>query len=309
MVPDLALSRLASRQHGLFSTEQARTVGLSSSSLERRTRSGRLEHLAPGVYRVAGAPETWHQLALTACLTEYGAASHRTAASLLGLDGFPARIVEVVTKRWSRRPNPRVRVHESLDIKDGDVTERMAIPVTTVARTIIDLGAVVPAHRVEQAFDDALRRGLTTPEEVRERFEQVARRGRRGVGILRPLLEARLGADGPSPGEFERRTGRLLVEAGLTPPEYEHEVCTPEGLFVARVDLAYPLLLIAIECDSDQWHSGRQRRQADLDRQNRLVLAGWTVLRFTWDDVVKRPELVVARVRAALQAASTLVLA
>ncbi|MDQ3306013.1 MAG: DUF559 domain-containing protein [Actinomycetota bacterium] len=68
------------------------------------------------------------------------------------------------------------------------------------------------------------------------------------------------------------------------------------GVFVAQVDLAYVLAQVAIECDGDQWHSGRQRRQADLDRQNRLVLAGWTILRFTWEDLVQRPHVIIERV-------------
>ena len=79
---------------------------------------------------------------------------------------------------------------------------------------------------------------------------------------------------------------------------------TPGGVLIARVDLALPWARIAIECDSETWHSGRQRRQGDLERQNRLVLAGWTVLRFTWDDLVHRPDVIVRHVAAALAAAS-----
>jgi hypothetical protein len=196
-------------------------------------------------------------------------------------------------------------VHESTDLAACDRSETLAIPVTTIERTLIDLGAVVHRHKVEQAFDDALRRHLTTPEAVRDRFVQVARRGRRGVGVLRPLLEQRLEGSEQPTGEFERRVGRLLVRAGVRPPTFEYVVRTPSGAFVARVDLAYPDLRIAIECDSDRWHSGRHRRQADLDRQNRLVLAGWTILRFTWEDLVDRPELIIERVEAAIAALTT----
>lgn len=279
-------------------------AGVSGRTVGRRAADGSLPRVAPGVYRAPGAPRTWHQQVLTACLTEgeLAVASHRTAAALWGLDGFRPGIVEVTTPLWLRRRRPGVRVHESTDLEACDHSERLAIPVTTIERTLIDLGAVVHRHKVEQAFDDALQRHLTTPEAVRDRFVHLARRGRRGVGVLRPLLEKRLGRSEPPSGEFERRVARLLVRAGVRAPRFEHVVITANGVFVARVDLAYPDLRIAIECDGHQWHSGRQCRQADLDRQNRLVLAGWTILRFTWEDLVERPDLIIERVRAALAA-------
>lgn len=304
MNADAEIERLATRQHGLVTYDQALASGLSADMVQHRIRGGHFDRLEPRVYRLAGAPVTWHQLTLAACLTESAVAFGRTAAALHEFDGFRPRVIEVVTDRWKRRVNSSVRVHESTDLADVDRTERAAIPVTTVERSLIDLGAVVSRQRVEQAFDDALRRNLTTPEEVRDRFIQVARRGRRGVGVIRPLLEERLGTIGPRPGEFERRTARLLTHAGLLRPAFEYVVAALDGAFVARVDLAYPPWRIAIECDSHQWHSGRQRRQADLARQNRLVLAGWTILRFTWEDVVHRPHLVVAMVRRAIATAA-----
>ena len=70
---------------------------------------------------------------------------------------------------------------------------------------------------------------------------------------------------------------------------------------VARIDLAYPRARLAIEADSFRWHSGRETWQRDLSRQNLLVLRGWTVLRFTWDDVAHRGGHVVAEVARALE--------
>ncbi|CAN5695786.1 type IV toxin-antitoxin system AbiEi family antitoxin domain-containing protein [soil metagenome] len=301
-----SIAHHASAHHGVVHRKELLAEGRSERTVRRRAADGSLLRVAPEVYRIAGAPSTWHQRVVTACLTEGdpALASHRTAAALWGLDGFQPGIVEVTTPRWLRRRRPGVRVHESTDLADGDRVERSAIPVTSIERTLIDLGAVVHRHKVEQALDDALQRRLTTPEQVRDRFVQLARRGRRGVGVLRPLLERRLGTSGLRPSEFGRRVARLLEGAGLAPPELEHVVHDAAGVFVAQVDLAYVLAQVAIECDGDQWHSGRQRRQGDLDRQNRLVLAGWTILRFTWEDLVQRPHMIVARVRAALAAAS-----
>ena len=296
----------ASAHHGVVSRRQLLEAGLGEATLFRRIHDRTLVPVAPEVYRCAGAPVTWHQRLLAACLTtgDPALASHRSAAVLWGLDGFRPGILEVTTPLWLRRRRVGVRVHESTDLDDVDRTELSAIPVTDIERTLIDLGAVVPWQRVEQAFDDALRRRLTTPERVLDRFLQVARRGRRGVGTLRPLLDARLGGTTRRPGEFERRVWRLIADAGVAEPVCEHEIRTGGGVLIARVDLALPWARIAIECDSVAWHSGRQRRQADLVRQNRLVLAGWTMLRFTWDDLVHRPDVIVRHVAAALAAAS-----
>jgi very-short-patch-repair endonuclease len=88
----------------------------------------------------------------------------------------------------------------------------------------------------------------------------------------------------------------LLTSAGLPSPETQC-VVDHDGSFVARVDLAYPDILLAIEVDGYRYHSSRAAWQADLDRQNRLMSLGWTILRFTKDDVTFRPRLLVARVR------------
>ena len=149
---------------------------------------------------MSGTSETWHQRVQCACWAEDGLAFGRTAAALFGLDGFSPRLVEVVTDRGRRRVNASIRVHESRDLTEVDRSERLGIPLTTIERTIVDLGAVVPSVKVEQALDDALRRGLTTPESVQRRLLQIARQGRPGVGVLRPLLDVRLGKTGPRPG-------------------------------------------------------------------------------------------------------------
>lgn len=301
---DRRLAALAAHQHGLVQRRQVLAIGCSARMLEYRVARGQLERLAPRVYRLAGVPETWHQRVLTGCWAAGGVAAARTAAALYDLDGFPRRVIEVVTDRGKGRAHALVRVAESTDLVSRDRTERHGIPLTSIERTIIDLAAVVGPAKVEQALDDALRQRLTTSERVNRRLVELARRGRSGVAVARPLVEARLGGTGRQPGEFERRLARVLVAAGLPAPTCEYEVRTQSGILVARVDLAYVPRRVALECDSERWHSGRQRRQRDLQRQNALILAGWTVLRFTWNDLVDRPGSIVAQVRAALAGAA-----
>jgi very-short-patch-repair endonuclease len=92
---------------------------------------------------------------------------------------------------------------------------------------------------------------------------------------------------------LEARFGRLAIRFGLPKLTLQHEVWH-EGRFVARPDAAYPPLKLAIEIDGFAHHSSPDAFQSDRTRQNRLVALGWTVLRFTWTDIVKHPEQVAA---------------
>lgn len=93
---------------------------------------------------------------------------------------------------------------------------------------------------------------------------------------------------------LEPRFARLLKNAGLSSAEFQHPVGRDE------IDFAYPALMLAIEVDGYGPHSSRRAFQNDRDRQNVLVGLGWTVLRFTWADVVKRPDHVAAVIREAI---------
>jgi very-short-patch-repair endonuclease len=93
----------------------------------------------------------------------------------------------------------------------------------------------------------------------------------------------------------------LILDGDLPEPVIHHHIRDGER-FVAEVDLAYPQWKIAIECDGSV-HLDANVRERDLARQNDLVLVGWTVLRFSWDRVRARPELVLSEIRAAIAAA------
>jgi very-short-patch-repair endonuclease len=143
--------------------------------------------------------------------------------------------------------------------------------------------------------DAALRRGLAGLDAL----ESIAsgERHRRGVRSLRralPLLEPR--TDSP----METRLRLLLVRAGLPRPEANRDVVV-HGEWLARPDLSYPQLRIAIEFDGDH-HRSRRQWLSDRARRQLLEDAGWIVLEFTADDVLRRPEATVERVRRAIAA-------
>jgi hypothetical protein len=300
MDADAALARLAARRYGLFRLQDARCVGVTSDMLTKRVRDGVIERPEPGIYRFVSAPPTWHQSVLAACWAERGVASHRTAAALWQFDGCRPGLVEVLTERWRRRPNRSVRVHETRLLPDVDLDEVDIIPVTSRARTIVDLGACLPPQRVEEALDGALNRKEVTPEAVWECVERLDSPGRPWVAVTRRLVARRLGLESVLPNVFERKLFTVLELAGIRPPEAQVEIRRPDGTTIGRVDWLYARERVVIECDSEQWHGGWRRRKADIRRDRQLAALGYTVLRVTWEDLIDFPHQVVADVLGAL---------
>ena len=187
--PDL--SAVFAAQHGLITREQAERHGLTWRMASRRIAAGVLDEPAPGVLRLVGATRTWEQRLMGVTLSSRGraVASHRCAAALHGLDGFPRSIVEVsVTRPWRMRRAGTI-VHQTQALDQHDLTTVAGIPVTGVARTLVDLGAVVDRSQVERALDDVRRRGISL-RWIQATAERLHRPGQSGTGVLLALLEA-----------------------------------------------------------------------------------------------------------------------
>lgn len=282
----------ARTQHGLVERKQALALGVSDDMLDDWAEGGRLERVHAGVYRMAGAPRSWEQDVMAGVLAASGVASHGTAARLWDL--YDTDVIEVTVARNNRCVAEGVVTHRSRDLSPKHVTRRQGIPVTNPMRTLVDLGAVDT-----WAVGDALERaviarvcGIVAVERV---LDDVARKGRRGAGVLRRVLDDRALGQARPDGLLEARFARLLREHGLPQAVFQHRVGRH------RVDFAYPELMIAVEVDGFEVHGTPTALQADLERQNRLVSAGWTVLRFTWRDVVRRPTWVAQQVGALLR--------
>ena len=193
------------------------------------------------------------------------------------------------------------RIHTTTWMPEEDRTSVGPIPVTSVARTLFGLAALVPEieqAKVQGAVDVAIRDGLASDRWLWWRLEKLRRSGRNGVAVFEAILAGRREGAGVE-SWLERETLRVLAEAGLPKPICQHRIA-PRGAFVARVDFLYPDKMLVIEVSGHRTHSTRDERQADLHRDNQLELAGYRKLEFTYDDVVRRPEYVVAVIAAAL---------
>ena len=279
--PDAAIGSIASTQYGLVTAKQALERGLSRAALRRRARAGTLVAMAPGVYRVAGAPRSWQQRAMSASLWvgSNGGVACAAAAALHRLDGFgPPVVMDVMTPRNLQSKDQLVKVHRTPFWTDEDRAEVGGIGVTSVERTLIEVAGFVPEQRLEIALEDALRRRLTDPARVVRRLEMLPA-NQTGRRVLLELLAER-GAERPAESGLEVKVIRLLREVSFPVP-LRQKVLDDDGRFVGRVDLVWPDRRLILEVDSFRFHSDREAWDRDRERRNALTALGWVVLHVT----------------------------
>lgn len=284
---------------GVISRAEALALGMSPATLDRRLADGWFTALSQGLYALPGVTLSERTLLLAATTALAGIASHESAARLHGIDGFDSRVVVVTVPVRRTNRFPDVRVHQTTDLTAEQTTEINGIPVTCPPRTVLDLAAVLPSKRLAAVTDQVVRLGLCSYQRISDVLEELARQGKPGVKRLREVLEPRLGGLYVSESTLETLLLKVIKDAGLPMPNTQYR---PTWLrhMNGRVDLAYVEAKVIVEADSLKWHGSPEAFQEDRRRDNLAQLAGWTILRFTWEDVTKRPEYVVATIRAAL---------
>jgi hypothetical protein len=302
MSPYQRLTSLARRQHGALSVRQARDTGLSAKQIDGLVARGRLERPLRGALVIAGSPPSWEQTIMTSLHSAGTAAlaSHSTAAFLWSLIGRRPGTIEVVMPRWDRSIQPFI-VHESTDLLPRDRSLVGPIPATTPARTVVDLGATAPGL-VEFALETGIRNRLFTLAEVAAFMRRVARRGRRGVGVIRPLVEARFEWDRITESALEDLFLRTWAASGLPAPFAQHTIRDEAGRAVCRADFAFPDRRLRIELDSEAYHMDRLTFRRDREVQNRTEVLGWRTLRYTWWNLMSDPACVISEIVTALEA-------
>lgn len=267
-----------------------------------------LERVGAGVYRAAGAPVTWKQrvYALTMAAGPNAAASHRSAAALLGMYGFRQTVVEVTTPRprHDRGSHGQVIVHRWRPFPDQHLTVVDGITTTRVARTLVDLAGVLHPLATERAVDNCLSAKMVDYHELRGTFYELASRGRKGVATIREILDARSPLYIPPASDGERAFLALLHAAGLPEPVRQLDV-GDEHDWIGRIDLAYPTHRIVIEVDSDRHHTSKLDREADALRDRRLRAAGWIVVRVSESELRTGAPAAIRQLRELLAAPPT----
>jgi hypothetical protein len=300
---DHAIEALAASQHGVFSRRQAFALGVTRDAMRHRVQSGRWHVASPGTYRLPGAPASWRArlMALLLSAGDGAAISHQSAAAIHVVPGFPEDALHVTVPDWKRLWNTSARVHRSSSLPDHHQKIVDGLAVTTVARTLFDLAGSVHRKRVDRAIANCLTGRLVTLPALWRVHDDLAACGRTGTVLMRELLVARGEGYVAPASELEARLLQLLLEAGLPMPEREVDVGDSDG-WVGRVEFVYREARLLIEADSRLHHSDVLDFERDRARDNRLMAAGWRILRITWQMITERPDEVVALVRRALAA-------
>lgn len=288
---DLAVSAPAARQGGVVSSAQLGAAGLGEGAIRHRVLRGRLVQLHRGVYAVGHAqltPRGWRWAAVLACGGPGRAAlSHRSAAAVWDLLPSPAKLD--VTTTAESRSTKTIRVHRSRTLHPADITAHDGLPVTTLARTLVDLAATLTPHRLERVVHRAEHLRLLDTHSL---DEQLARaHGRRTTALRRAIEHLATNDPDITRFELEERFLTLMLSAGFPRPRTNATVGPYE------VDFLWPDHHLIVETDGAATHATPTAFEEDRRRDAVLTAMGFTTLRFTWRQVVHEPRSVIRALR------------
>jgi very-short-patch-repair endonuclease/predicted transcriptional regulator of viral defense system len=290
---DAAIAALAKPQHGVVARGQLVDLGLGRGAIEHRVRCGRLHPLHRGVFavghRAVSRDAAW--LAAVLAAGDGAALSYRSAAALWGIRQSGRARVEVSVPRH-RRSSARLELHW-VPMQPDEITSERGIPVTTPARTLFDLAAVVSEEQLERAFDEAEVRRLTSPTSLDALLARYP--GRKGAPAIRKVL-AKHAAVGQTVtrSELERRFLSLVDASGLPRPRMNR--AGDQG----ELDATWHDERLVVELDGFAVHGTRRAFEDDRARDRALQVAGWRVVRITWRQLRDEPDTIAVQLSALL---------
>lgn len=282
--PDAAIASLAECQHGVVARRQLVSIGLGAGAIQHRVVTGRLHRVQWGVYAVGHPRLTVKGGWMAAVLTcGVGATlSHRSAGALWCIAPYAGAWIDVTAPHARRGRRGALAIHGArLDQVDHVAVD--GIPVTTVARTLLDLAEIVDRRRLERAFETAERRRLFDLRQVRDVCMRA--RGRRGLGPMLALLPS-LAPPPETRSELERRFLDFCRDHGLPTPTINARI----GSF--EVDALWRAEKLAVELDSFEFHRTRAAFERDRAKDAALMTAGLRVIRLTSRRLDGEPEAV-----------------
>lgn len=280
------------QQHGVVTRNQLYQVGVAPRSLYRRIQSGFWVSHGKRVLVLSG--------------TQDGLATRSRIAGLqIGnsvITGNSALVLRRQASLYARESDEKPwlisRYRASVDarfLRHPDVRWGWLGPwrIATTSHALIDLIRCLPTSEGRNIGYQSLQSGIVTIDALRAASEALI-----GLGGADRLATVLKDLSSGAHSEAERRLIQLLRQAALVGWAANHRVDLSSGF--AIIDVAFPTSLLAIEVDGRAWHSDSRRFVADRRRQNAIVRQGWTVLRFTWEDLTQRPEYVISEIRDGL---------
>jgi very-short-patch-repair endonuclease len=284
--------------HGVAGWHELLALGVGRGSIAKRVARGHLHPIYRGVYAVGHADLTLHGRWRAAVLScgPHAVLSHRDAAHLWDFRRSARRAIDVTAPGRSRHLRDGITIHRPRALHRDDVTTHERIPVTTIARTLLDLAEVLTPRQLRRAYEEAQRSDRFDLRAIQATMARA--HGRRGLKPLGVLAAEQLDAPATK-RELEARFYDVLREFGLPMPHFN------AALHGYEVDALWPEQRIVVELDSYEFH-GKSRARHDRDRvkQVHLQLKGYRVLPYTWR-MLSDPAAAAAQLRTFLVPATS----
>lgn len=280
------MNHLFSQQFGMISARQLIEKGCSERTIRRMASEGALQTVLPGVFRSPSWPMGREQLMVAGCLRNSDAAlAFTTAGQIHGLRKMFDDRVHLLVPHGSSPELPGLVVHRCRKINPEDVVPLgNGMRVTSVARTLFDVGGVIGHRRVVSALENAIDRKLVNMEAMSEVTLRLFHRRRPGSREIRSALLARSDWTSALQSDLEVRVLAAIRRAGLPMPVVQYELSFEDG-HIVRFDFAWPHIRVALEVDHSFWHVGSEESRKDKQRDRKVATLNWQTLRITEDDV------------------------
>jgi very-short-patch-repair endonuclease len=291
---DRLIAELGAPQHGVVARRQIRGLGAGDDAVDRRVADRRLRPVYRGVFIVGDRPPSlkarWK--AATLALGDDALLSHFDAMALWDLGSVRDGDVHVTAPGRHAEHQPGIRAHRIRKVHEDDRDEVDGIPVTSVARTLLDLAAVAAPIELRRSYERAERLGLLDLEAIADVTQRHS--GHRGAKRLRRLLAYDPRAAAGARSELERLFIDLLNAHGVPAPQTNVLV---EGFLV---DCFWPRANLVVELDGFEFHNDRETFERDRRRIVELRRVGCEVLPLTYAQVTREPAWVIEAVLSAL---------
>lgn len=277
---------------------QLEDLGLHVKAVDKRVGAGRLHRVHQGVYAVGHRllSQRGHLLAAVLACGPGAVLSHRSAAYLHDvLDDSRSRVDVIAPNRRGRCPDG-IAAHRDGTLTLADRVEIDGIPCTSLARTLLDIAATESPNTLRYAINQAEVEEVFDLTEVVELLKRS--KGRRGVARLRLGIENHDPQEQEARLELEKKLLRLFKSGGLRSPEVNGHLVV-DGISMMP-DFIWRDAGLIVEADSRRVHGTVTAFEKDRLRDQRLVAAGWTVIRITWRQVVREPERLLKTLRSLL---------
>lgn len=282
---DARVAAVAAAQFGPISLDQLRACGLSGRAVRARAARGRLHRLHRSVYTIGhthlGQRGVWAG-ALLAC-GPGSALSWLSAAAARQLRPDRRAVIDVSVARRHGRRHRLILCHSAVALRPRDVTVVDGLPMTAIARTLLDCAAVLRPQALVRVCQEAEHRRVFDLAEIEDLLTHVP--GHRGAARLRAAVETAAGASGLTEGPPEDVLLEAFRASRLPEPECNASIQRSDGSW-ARADFLWRKQRLIVEADPRSTHNRVDAYRGDRRRDRALLRTGFVTLRFSDEDML-----------------------